>query len=169
MRQTLFHLPEELFGYPLFGVGLLLAAWCLFSLVFLTWQYRRAGWSGEFTNSLVMSALFAGVVWKLLPLLADAEGIPIRGYGVMMLIAVVCSVGLAVHRARRVGLSDEVVYSLAMWMVFPGIFGARLFFVIEYRDQFLHGHVVARLAQKNRRYARRRVGRIAPYWGRCLV
>ncbi len=43
---------------------------------------------------------------------------------------------LALYRARQVGLPDDVIYALAMWMILPGIIGARLFYVIEYREKF---------------------------------
>ena len=37
MLQTLFYIPEKLFGYPMFGAGLLLAAWGVISVILLAW------------------------------------------------------------------------------------------------------------------------------------
>jgi phosphatidylglycerol:prolipoprotein diacylglycerol transferase len=87
-------------------------------------------------SGLVYAGIIGAVIVLGLPRIAEADGIPVRGYGLMMLIAVTSSVALAIHRARQVGLADEVIYSLAMWMILPGIIGARIFFVIEYRDRF---------------------------------
>jgi len=42
---------------------------------------------------------------------------------------------LAAWRARRVGLDPEIVYSLAFWMIVPGIIAARAFYVIQYWGQ----------------------------------
>jgi phosphatidylglycerol---prolipoprotein diacylglyceryl transferase len=63
-------------------------------------------------------------------------GIPIRGFGVMMMLAMVGGVGLSMYRAWQMGIDPEAITSLAMWMIFPGIIGARLFFIIQYHDQF---------------------------------
>ena len=59
-------------------------------------------------------------------------GLPIRGYGVMMLLAVVAGTLLAAWRAKRVGLDPDLIFSLIFWMLVPGIIGARAFYVIEY-------------------------------------
>ena len=40
----------------------------------------------------------------LLPRLSLADGLPIRGYGVMLLLAILSAVGMAVYRAERMGL-----------------------------------------------------------------
>ena len=49
-----------------------------------------------------------------------------------MLLAVVSAAALAVWRAKRVGLDADLIYSLALWMIIPGIIAARAFYVIEY-------------------------------------
>ena len=60
----------------------------------------------------------------MLPLLCEPRGLPIRGYGMMMLLAVLSGMGLAVYRARRVGVDPEMIFALAFWMIVPGILGA---------------------------------------------
>jgi phosphatidylglycerol:prolipoprotein diacylglycerol transferase len=50
----------------------------------------------------------------------------------MILLAVIVGTGLAVWRAGRVGVSPDVVLSLAFWMILPAIVGARAFYVAEY-------------------------------------
>ena len=54
----------------------------------------------------------------------------------MMLLAVVAGTLLAAWRARRVGLDPELIFSLAFWMLVPGIIGARAFYVIEYWPEY---------------------------------
>jgi phosphatidylglycerol:prolipoprotein diacylglycerol transferase len=53
----------------------------------------------------------------------------------MMLLGVTAAVGLAVRRARQMGVDPELIYSLALWLFVAGIAGARAFHVIEYWDE----------------------------------
>src|SRR5437764_7319302 len=62
-------------------------------------------------------------------------GLPVRGYGVMLMLATILGVALAAYRAWQVGIDPEVIYSLAFVMFLAGILGARLFYVIEYWQQ----------------------------------
>ena len=66
----------------------------------------------------------------------DPIGMAIRGYGVMLLTGVISAVGLSAYRAKRHGIDPEIVFSMAPWAFFGGIIGARLFFVMQYWDQF---------------------------------
>ena len=137
MQQTLFHIPNELFGLPVFGFGLLLAVWAVASLIFLLRLARRKGSRDDaVSNALVLAVLGAAIAW-VLPLLCEPRGLPVRGYGMMMLLAVVSGLGLAVYRARRAGVDPEMIYTLAFWMILPGILGARAVYVCEYwSEQF---------------------------------
>ena len=65
-------------------------------------------------------------------MLCEPRGLPIRGYGMMMLLAVLSGMGLAVYRARRVGVDPEMIFTLAFWLIVPGILGARAVYVAEY-------------------------------------
>jgi phosphatidylglycerol---prolipoprotein diacylglyceryl transferase len=70
-------------------------------------------------------------------------GLPIRGYGVMLLIAFVAGVTLAARQARRMGLNPDLVYSFAFWVFIAGIVGARGFYVFQYREQFFREKTMA--------------------------
>lgn len=77
--------------------------------------------------TLLVTAVVITVLPRMFPL-----GVPIRGYGMLLLLASVCGIGLAVHRAQQNRIEADAIFSLAIWMFVCGIAGARLFFVIEY-------------------------------------
>jgi phosphatidylglycerol:prolipoprotein diacylglycerol transferase len=130
MRSTLFHIPLEVAGMPLFGFGLLLAVWAVFSVVVLAVLIRRQGFNADTQSYLPILAMF-GLVILFLPKIADPAGLPIRGFGLMLLLAVVSGVGLAMHRARQMKVDPELILSLAFWLFSFGIIGARLFYVVQ--------------------------------------
>jgi len=123
-------------GIRLFGFGVLLLVWLVAGIAWLVWTGRRTAWSSE-TWSILSPVVLVGAVLALLPRLFPG-GLPIRGYGVMVLAGFVVGLGLAVIRARRVGFDPERVLSLAFWMSLAGIAGARLFYVIEYWESRFH-------------------------------
>ena len=47
MSQTFFHIPHEIGGWPVFGFGWALLAWCVFSACLLAWLAIRHGWNAE--------------------------------------------------------------------------------------------------------------------------
>jgi phosphatidylglycerol:prolipoprotein diacylglycerol transferase len=93
---------------------------------------RRHGFNAEAQGYVPLLLIVAAVITFLMPVLVEGGGLPIRGYGVMFLLAVVLAVGLAVYRAPKLGLDPEMILSLAFWMIAAGLLGARLFHVIEY-------------------------------------
>jgi len=134
--QTLFYIPREIGGIPVFGAGWLLAAWALFGLGLLAWLAWQQGLGAETLGYVPLLLVIGAVIAWLLPGLCEPEGLPIRGYGMMLLLAVTAGTGLAVWRARRIGIDPDLVVSLAFWLFLPGIVGARLFYVIEYWPSF---------------------------------
>ena len=132
MCSELFRIPTQWHGVPIFGVGVLLAAWLIGCGLAIVYSARRTGWSAEtwgYLPGLALGALGIVVIPRLFP-----EGLPIRGYGVMVLTGSLVAMGMVLHRARQVGLNPEVIFSLAFVLFICGILGARLFFVIEYWD-----------------------------------
>ncbi|MCC9600607.1 prolipoprotein diacylglyceryl transferase [Stieleria sp. JC731] len=159
MQRTLFLIPHELGPLPVFGLG-----WAL--IIVLIAFAARLAWSGYqlsvFRKSnasekrqppaspievLLGEGLFwgivAGIAVGLLPTIeirntvGEPVGLPIRGYGFFLVIALIAAISLAAVRVRRAGLNPDLVYSLAPWVFIGGIAGARLFFVIQYRDSFI--------------------------------
>src|SRR3954451_12834367 len=137
MCSELFHIPYRIDGVPIFGVGVLLAIWLIASAATVFGLIRRGGTITEIIGALPVLLLLGAAILYLPRIFPD--GLPVRGYGVMLLIGITSGVGMAMHRARQGGLDPEIILSLAIWLVVCGVVGARLFYVIEYWDQSFAG------------------------------
>ena len=90
----------------------------------------------------------AAIIWvlpnvELRNIDGDPVGVAIRGYGVFLLSGVVSAIALAVYRGRRRGIDPDAILAMAPWAFFGGIAGARLFYVIQYRDRFIDDSIVS--------------------------
>lgn len=140
MLSTLFHIPARLAlgdgSLPLFGWGVLLALWAVAGMAALA----RAAWRGNLRDvALAFGVPFAiagAMILWLLPSLDDGAGVPVRGYGVMLLVAAAAGTWLSIARGRRMGFDADTILALGMEVFLWGIVGARLFYVIEYHEQF---------------------------------
>jgi phosphatidylglycerol:prolipoprotein diacylglycerol transferase len=137
MCSELFRIPYEWGGVPIFGVGVLLAIWAVVTAAMIIGIVRRQAWTADTLISLLVLLLVGAVILFLPRVFPD--GLPIRGYGVMLLVGIITGVGMAMYRARQGRLDPEVILSLAIWLVIFGIIGARLFYVVEYwHEKFAH-------------------------------
>ena len=145
MHQTLLFIPHEWFA------GRLLLVWLVFSAILMVWSLWRQGGSKETWSYLPVLSVGALVIWFVLPQLeiegvnpADPTGplikvgLAIRGYGIFLLLAIVSGVGLTLWRSRAVGIDQDQILSLAFWMTVSGMVGARLLYVVQKSDDFLH-------------------------------
>ncbi len=132
VRSNLFFIPLEVFGVPVFGFGLLLAVWVVFCLGMLVWLWWRQGFSADTWSYVPLLAVVGAILWWVLPAVCQPRGLPIRGWGTMVVVATVAATGLTLWRARRRGIDPELVLSLVFWLFLPGVVGARAFYVIEY-------------------------------------
>ena len=154
MQRTLFFIPHSLFGVPLFGFGWMLGLLAV-SFVLWLWIVRRSGrsMSTELRHNGLLWGIAAVVIAVVLPAVeigsygGQPAGIAVRGYGVLLLIGVASAVGLALLRARRAGIAADDIFGLALWLFIGGIGGARLFYIIEYRENFIGGGLGATLRQ----------------------
>lgn len=143
MRSTLFYIPAQWLGWPVFGLGWLLAVWLVGCGVAVARLSRKPGGWSEIQHLLPLMLLGAAAIGWLLPGLVEYGvdgqplGLPIRGYGVMLMLATLVAVAVAAQRAREVGIHPDVIYSLAFVMFVAGLVGARLFFIVEYWRQFV--------------------------------
>jgi phosphatidylglycerol:prolipoprotein diacylglycerol transferase len=160
MRQTLFHIPLDRpwslgpFGeVPMFGVGLLLLLWSALGIWLLVLRLRQDGAKGfnaddtwglirwAFVAAILVAAPRLGAWLRVNGSPPFQEGLPIFGYGFMLFIAVASGGWLAARRAAREHLgidetsSKEKIWDLAFCLFLSGIAGARLFYLVEYRDQ----------------------------------
>jgi len=142
VQRTLFVIPvpDELFGLPVVGFGWLLILWGILAAVWSAVLLRRPDGSKDLMGHLPLFLVVAAAIIYVLPILRMVEGtqvgFPVRGYGVMLVLAIVSSVGLAAHRALRMGVNPEAIYTLAMVLIVCGVAGARTFFVLQYWDTF---------------------------------
>ncbi len=140
MRSTLFHIPRAIpWGdgeLPLFGFGLLTALWLVAAVIWFAGLVRRHGLQGAAAQFWLPAVVVTAMLGWVLPALDDGAGIPVRGYGVMLLVAAVAGTWLSIVRARRIGVDAETILALATEVFLWGLVGARLFYVIEYHEQF---------------------------------
>ena len=140
MLTTLFHIPSRITwgtgSLPLFGFGILLAVIGAVAVVLLATTAARQGWRAAVSLLGGPLLVAAAVVAFVLPALDDGKGVPIRGYGVMLLLAAAAGIWLSVARGRRMGFDADTILALGMEIFVAGIIGARLFYVIEYHETF---------------------------------
>jgi prolipoprotein diacylglyceryltransferase len=63
------------------------------------------------------------------------DGLPIYGYGFMLFLAFVACIFLSSWLARKEGIPKEMLQDLAIWIFVCGILGARIVYMIQYRDR----------------------------------
>lgn len=140
MLSTLFHIPSRLtFGawsLPLFGCGLLLVIWAVCGAVAAARSVAARGWRETVTALGMPLAVTGALIAVILPALDDGQGVPVRGYGVMLLAAAAAGTWLSIHRGRSLGFDADTILAVGMEIFLWGLVGARLFYVIEYRGNF---------------------------------
>lgn len=146
MRQTLFIIPQNWFEGPL------LFAWVVGSILWVSYiiiSKSRSLAKTEVLTQLPFLLIGAVVIGWVLPQLSvygvnpdDPNGdlikigLAVRGYGVFLLLAIVSGVGITIYRGNQIDISADKVISLAFWMIISGLIGARLFYLIQKRDDF---------------------------------
>ena len=140
MLTTLFYIPTNISigsaSLPLFGLGAFFFIWLFLGATAFAFTSQQKGYSGAI-SSLFFPLVISGavIVWGL-PALDDGRGIPVRGYGTMLIAAAVAGTWLSILRGRRVGIDADTIIALGLEVFLAGIVGARIFFVIEYHEQF---------------------------------
>ena len=137
MRSILFTIPLDgsidlgpLGKIPVFGVGLVLALWCLIGVGYVTLTVRQHGSKSLSGISLLIWGAVAIAIFKAAEL--SIKALPVYGYGSMLFLGFLASSSLAAWRLRREGVDGEIAWDAAMWIFIFGIVGARLFYIIEY-------------------------------------
>lgn len=147
MRQVLFRIPWDGIPWadghiPLFGVGVLLVLWILAGIWSQVAAYRAEGkWAWPDLTAIVMWCAVAGAIVKAPELGRNIapQGLPIFGYGMMLLLGLLSAIALAEYRARKAGYGPEMIWDLATTLFIPGIIGARIYYLIQHGDQVFAG------------------------------
>jgi phosphatidylglycerol:prolipoprotein diacylglycerol transferase len=137
MCSELLRIPYEVGGVKLFGFGVLFWIWAIATVITLIGLACKRSKMADALGALPVLALLGAAI-VFLPRIFP-EGLPVRGYGLMLLVGIVAGVGMAMHRARQGGLDPEIILSLAIWLVVSGVIGARLFYVTEYWNESFAG------------------------------
>ena len=140
MRQTLFYIPTEVFGLPLLGFnGLLFWGFLLWAVLWLAWAVLKRGLNTDDTSFVGVILLIAVIAAVFLPRIAVTDhGLPIRGYGSMLVLAFSTASGLMVYRGSiRRNIPSDMMFSLVLWCVVSGLVGARVFHIVEYIPSYL--------------------------------
>lgn len=143
MRSILFRIPLDgrldlgpLGKVPVFGLGLLLAIWCLVGLPALFFEFRRNGWKRMGTMPAIAWLAVAIGLFKAPDLGITGNAIPVYGYGTMLFIGFAASAWFAAWRIRREGYDGEIAWDAAVWIFISGILGSRAFYIVQYSERF---------------------------------
>lgn len=138
MRQTLFYIPREFAGFPVFGFGIALVLLAVGTLIAAAWRYSKVKTLDEDVWSYLGLLGVGGIILGFVaPLVMEPRGFPIRGYGVCLLFAILAALGLVIHLGEKKGISADKIFSLSLWAVVSGVLGARLFYVIQYHEKMI--------------------------------
>ena len=142
MHQTLFYIPKDVFGIPLFGYGILFWAVLVVTVAALLLRARKHGMDEDAWSYIPMCFLAEILIVVVAPNVSTPFGFPIRGYGVFLLLGISSAIGLLIYRAKKLwNIPPDTIFSLAIWCVVCGLAGARLFFITEYWETIQAGTV----------------------------
>jgi len=132
--------------------GPLLIAWLIIGVAVIAYLLIKHGNSSEAWGFLPVFGIVAFAIYFLPPHLEVtginpldptgpyiAHGIAVRGYGVFLLLGILSGVAITLMRCKHIGVSADDIIGLGFWMMVCGIAGARLFYVIQKRDEFFGG------------------------------
>lgn len=125
----------------LVGYGWVIGLIVVIAIICLGLIWRATKDSKEVFSSLIFAAIAASAV-AMIPVLGlpiAANGIPLFGYGAMLTIGFLTATWLASRRAARVGLDSQIIYDLMMWLLIPGIVGARIVYLLQNWDRVYSG------------------------------
>ncbi|HLG71156.1 MAG TPA: prolipoprotein diacylglyceryl transferase [Chloroflexota bacterium] len=78
-----------------------------------------------------MHPLFAVFSMPLDPIIVRLGGLAIHWYGLFIALGILVNVPLARRECKRKGISEDLVFNLAVWCVIFGVIGGRLYYVIQ--------------------------------------
>lgn len=70
---------------------------------------------------------------------AAGFAVPVYGYGLMLFLGFASAGWMAIRRGSWVGIDKDTIWDVSLWVLVGGIGGARLFYVVQYRDSVFAG------------------------------
>lgn len=129
-------------GNELFiGYGWAIVAWLICALAGLGVLW----WLTKDRQQVTSSLLFWGAIpafLAVIPMLnlpIAQSGIPVFGYGFMMFVGFSTGTLLAARRAKSVGMNPDVIWDLMMWLLIPGLIGARIVYLSQNWQRVMGG------------------------------
>ena len=126
----------------------ILLGWIVISILYMAYQFV-AGSRQEAISFVPVIIIVGLLVEFVLPQMSSAAvnlnepdgplvdgGLAIQGYGLFLMLGMICGFGLALYRCHQIGFDGDAILSLGFWMVVAGLIGARLFYIIQKFDQF---------------------------------
>lgn len=148
MRKVLFRIVfeqiwrcESVGNELLVGYGWIVAATLLIAIVVMFLNRSRFTDKAEFwsTLSFWLSIPAALILIPVVGLPFAVTGIPLFGYGFMIFVGFSLATLMAAWRARTVGLETEIIWDLMMWLLIPGLAGARILYLTQNWDKVMAG------------------------------
>lgn len=105
----------------------------------------------EIIAGLPIWGIAAAVILLVLPAVEQAWpdgtpiGLPIRGYGVMVLLGLLSGIGITIHRGRQLKIAPDTIIGLGFWMMLGGVLGARTFYVVQKWSEFDGASILEKL------------------------
>src|SRR5262245_41625578 len=78
-------------------------------------------------RTLMRQVLFWIPLWN--------PGIPIYGFGTMLVVALFLGLWIASRRAKQNDVNPDQVQDVAFWIIIAGVLGARLVHMIQFRNE----------------------------------
>lgn len=137
MLQTLFYIPNDIHGIPVFGFGILLLLIALITVVSMILSIRKhGGFTDDAWGYVPLSILAIIIVVFICPAVSEKQGLPIRGYGVMLLVAISAAAGLLIYRAKKLwNIPPDLIFTFGITSLIFGLIGTRVFHIIQYWDR----------------------------------
>ncbi len=77
-----------------------------------------------------------GIIININPTILHFGHFEIRWYSLIVMLAILAAIVTAIYEGKKKGISSETILSLAPWVVFGGVIGARLFHVVDKWDYY---------------------------------
>lgn len=123
------------------GIGYLLVPWLALGLLEIRNAIREGESLKDQLGSLISWAVISLVIMAV-PLFAarlPVQSVPVFGWGFMLVLGFLSAGMYTIRRAKKIGIPKEIIWDLGMCIFASGIIGARLFYLMQYRERVFQG------------------------------